>query len=196
MKIKKVEIQAFKSYLKKEDGTFDFTLPSSGLPSNFISLYAPNGFGKTSFFDAVDYAITGKIGRFSRDVTLRRQCEAEAGNLKEKGRRQYLLRNKSAGASDSNQQAEPLTKVMVLASNSTFESDYHLPNKGRCDYNFPPEVEERKEAGHWEIDLIVSGQGKGTAALLTLTERKTPQGNHPKAQGQDPEGGCPRHQRH
>ena len=37
----------------------------------------------------------------------------------------------------------------------------------------PPEVEERQEAGHWEIDLVVGGQGKGTAALLTLTERKT-----------------------
>ncbi len=37
----------------------------------------------------------------------------------------------------------------------------------------PAEVEERQEAGHWEIDLVVSGQGKGTAALLTFTERKT-----------------------
>ncbi len=37
----------------------------------------------------------------------------------------------------------------------------------------PAEVEERLEAGHWEIDLVVGGTGKGTAALLTLTERKT-----------------------
>ena len=27
--------------------------------------------------------------------------------------------------------------------------------------------------GHWEIDLVVGGRGKGSAALLTLTERKT-----------------------
>ena len=37
----------------------------------------------------------------------------------------------------------------------------------------PAEVEDRSELGAWEIDLVVSGQGKGKAALLTLTERKT-----------------------
>lgn len=39
--------------------------------------------------------------------------------------------------------------------------------------NRPEEVEQRTEAGHWEIDLIVGAKGKGTAVLLTLTERKT-----------------------
>lgn len=37
----------------------------------------------------------------------------------------------------------------------------------------PERVEERKEFGHWEIDLVVGGKGKGSAALLTLTERKS-----------------------
>lgn len=37
----------------------------------------------------------------------------------------------------------------------------------------PAEVEDRSELGAWEIDLVVSGKGKGKAALLTLTERKT-----------------------
>jgi len=37
----------------------------------------------------------------------------------------------------------------------------------------PSEVDERIEFGAWEIDLVVSGRGKGKAALLTLTERKT-----------------------
>lgn len=37
----------------------------------------------------------------------------------------------------------------------------------------PTEVEERLEAGHWEIDLVVGGTGQGTAVLLSLTERKT-----------------------
>lgn len=39
--------------------------------------------------------------------------------------------------------------------------------------NRPEQVQEREEAGHWEIDLIMGGQGKGSAALLSLTERKT-----------------------
>ena len=37
----------------------------------------------------------------------------------------------------------------------------------------PQSVEDRSEFGHWEIDLVVGGKGKGAAALLTLTERKT-----------------------
>jgi len=37
----------------------------------------------------------------------------------------------------------------------------------------PEPIAEREEAGHWEIDLVVGGQGEGSAVLLTLTERKT-----------------------
>ncbi len=37
----------------------------------------------------------------------------------------------------------------------------------------PEEVGKRIEAGHWEIDLVVGGKGKGSAVLLTLLERKT-----------------------
>jgi len=37
----------------------------------------------------------------------------------------------------------------------------------------PEQADSREEAGHWEIDLVVGGKGKGTAALLSLTERKT-----------------------
>ena len=46
-------------------------------------LYGPNGFGKTSFFDAVDFAITGEIGRFKRRSDVRQlakhlDCNAHA----------------------------------------------------------------------------------------------------------------------
>ena len=44
---------------------------------------------------------------------------------------------------------------------------------GRSIEDRPERVEQRTEAGHWEIDLVVGGRGKGSAALLTLTERKT-----------------------
>ena len=37
----------------------------------------------------------------------------------------------------------------------------------------PEIVNQRQEAGHWEIDLVVGGKKKGMAAILTLTERKT-----------------------
>lgn len=44
---------------------------------------------------------------------------------------------------------------------------------GRSIDDRPGEVAERTVYGHWEIDLVVSGKGKGNAALLTLVERKT-----------------------
>ncbi|MFT5727715.1 MAG: exonuclease SbcC [Desulforhopalus sp.] len=145
MKIRKVEIQAFKSYLEKKDGTFEFTLPTSGEIANFSSIYAPNGFGKTSFFDAVDYAITGKIERFSRDSTLRNIHKSEARSINETGKRQYLLRNKTIGAQDTDVQVAPLTEVTVHTSNriQPFKSDYNFPQRRSLDYNFPSDCKPR-----------------------------------------------------
>lgn len=37
----------------------------------------------------------------------------------------------------------------------------------------PVESTERSEPGHWEMDCIVSGKGKGLEALLTLNDRMT-----------------------
>ncbi len=37
----------------------------------------------------------------------------------------------------------------------------------------PKEADERSEYGHWEMDCIESGKGKGAACLLSLIERKT-----------------------
>jgi len=43
--------------------------------------------------------------------------------------------------------------------------------KGRSIEERPEEVEERKECGHWEMDLVVGGKGKSKEVLLTITER-------------------------
>lgn len=40
--------------------------------------------------------------------------------------------------------------------------------------NRPPEINDRSELGHWEMDLVV-GRKKSRAALLTMTERKSRQ---------------------
>jgi len=44
--------------------------------------------------------------------------------------------------------------------------------KGRSIEERPPEVENREEYGHWEMDCVV---GKGKACLLVMTERKSRQ---------------------
>lgn len=55
-KISKLQIQAFKAFTNIE---FDFK------KSSLITLEGPNGYGKTSTFDAVELLFTGKISRIS-----------------------------------------------------------------------------------------------------------------------------------
>jgi exonuclease SbcC len=66
MKIKSVKITGFRAFRKEENSTFDFM--KDGEIMNFASIYAPNGFGKTSFYDAVEWGITHKIQRFDKMV--------------------------------------------------------------------------------------------------------------------------------
>lgn len=63
MKFNSVEISGFRIYNKPEDANFNF-ITENGETADFISLFAPNGFGKTSFYDAVEWAVTNNIERF------------------------------------------------------------------------------------------------------------------------------------
>ncbi len=63
MKIKEVQISNFRAFNDIKCSTFNFT-NDNGEISDLISIYAPNGFGKTSFYDAVEWGVTGKIERF------------------------------------------------------------------------------------------------------------------------------------
>jgi exonuclease SbcC len=53
-RLKSISIEGFRAY--NEMHMFD-------LDADVIVLYGPNGLGKTSFFDAIDYVCTGRIGR-------------------------------------------------------------------------------------------------------------------------------------
>lgn len=92
MKIKKVEIQAFRAYKMKSEGTFDFT-NAGDVPSNFVAIFAPNGFGKSSFYDAVEWAITNHLERLGGDYN-RANYEGAARVTKDAGKGQEILRNK------------------------------------------------------------------------------------------------------
>src|SRR5690606_34990652 len=95
MKFKKAEIQAFRAYDKVDDGTFDFTRIEDGENADFISLYAPNGFGKTSFYDAVEFGITRNISRFILKQNFNQETaksEKSLSNVK----KQYILRNRNS----------------------------------------------------------------------------------------------------
>lgn len=55
--LKSISIENFRAYRKKKE----FALGSA-----ITVLYGPNGFGKTSFFDAIDFVVTGGVGRLSK----------------------------------------------------------------------------------------------------------------------------------
>jgi exonuclease SbcC len=54
--LKSISIENFRAYRALK--TFE-------LGSKLTVLYGPNGFGKTSFFDALDFAVTGAVGRLA-----------------------------------------------------------------------------------------------------------------------------------
>lgn len=56
-RIRSVEIEAFRAYRKRQEFDVD---------ADVVVFYGQNGLGKTSFFDALDYVCTGRIGRLCR----------------------------------------------------------------------------------------------------------------------------------
>ena len=125
MKIKKVEIQAFRAYRRKEDETIDFTIDGE-VPSNFIAIYAPNGFGKSSFYDAVEWAVTNHLERISGEYN-KSNFESAARSTKDPNEAQKILRNRYADKT-------LVTKVMVSTSRPTpFERELPQLRKNQRD---------------------------------------------------------------
>lgn len=58
------------------------------------------------------------------------------------------------------------------------------PSAGRSIEKRSPEIDDRAEIGHWEMDCV-EGKKKTKETLLVLTERKAPEGNHGQNEGQD-----------
>jgi len=111
MKIKKVEIEAFRAYKSKADGTFDFT-NDGGEPANFVAIYAPNGFGKSSFYDAVEWAITNRVKRLER-------YKNEVKSTKNRDEGFKILRNKYVD--------EKTATTVVLSTNGPNVFKRNLP---------------------------------------------------------------------
>ena len=56
-RITQLSIEGFRAYGRREELDLD---------ADVVVLYGPNGLGKTSLFDAIDFACTGRIGRLSK----------------------------------------------------------------------------------------------------------------------------------
>jgi DNA repair protein SbcC/Rad50 len=75
-KLKGIELEAFRIYRDKQ--LFNF-LTNRGEIANLVVIYAPNGYGKTSFIDAVEWALTGSINRISKNTLIKSTAESEKG---------------------------------------------------------------------------------------------------------------------
>ena len=132
VKFKKVELNAFRAYKNKENGTFDFTLDDDGKIANFISIYAPNGFGKTSFYDGVEWGVTNRIARldsFSKEADAERKHTEQVNGSRAK---QYILKNKEVDDSIE-------AYVKLLTDSHEFERKIvNIRNAGGKDY--PPKT--------------------------------------------------------
>lgn len=78
IKLSKIELEAFRGYRDKV--TFDFTLPENKT-ADLIVIYAPNGFGKTSFFDGVEWNTKGSIERFDENSKIKNAAKDFGGSI-------------------------------------------------------------------------------------------------------------------
>nr|WP_321270247.1 AAA family ATPase [uncultured Tolumonas sp.] len=127
MKIKKVEIEGFRAYKYKEDGTFDFT-NEGGDPSNFVVIYAPNGFGKSSFYDAVEWAFTDNLERYTSSHS-KKNNELAAKGTKLNQVPQKILRNKEV-------LDDVPTHVSVITTTKKFERTLKKTKSNSSDLTF------------------------------------------------------------
>lgn len=67
--IKSLEANNFRVFQKSN---FDFTAYGDSYPAGLVVIYAPNGVGKTSVCDAIEWGLTGKIYRFENIGTSQR----------------------------------------------------------------------------------------------------------------------------
>jgi exonuclease SbcC len=101
VRLESVTIKNFRAYRKPQ--TFE-------IGSNVTVLYGPNGFGKTSFFDAVDFAVTGGIERFESSseapfakAVRHLDCNTEESVVKLSFLRNGAVRNIARSVSDRKQ---------------------------------------------------------------------------------------------
>lgn len=79
-KINKIRISDFRIYHGEEE--FDFTKNDTAV--NLVAIYAPNGYGKTSFFDAIEWAYSDKVIRLESNAILKDSLKEFDFSLKDK----------------------------------------------------------------------------------------------------------------
>ncbi|CAM3002339.1 AAA family ATPase [Vibrio rarus] len=147
MKLRKIDIQAFRAYCCPGDGLFDFTNEDDST-SNFIALYAPNGFGKTSFYDAIEWGFTNSVSRLKKDG---KKLLPFAKSIEDD---KFIIRNKHANENVYSKVDIYLEGQVPPISNTL---DHNKIRKGQKDTKFADsEVRDNQE---FITDVILSQDG-------------------------------------
>jgi len=136
MKFNSVEISGFRIYDDPKNATFNF-VTDKGETADFVSLFAPNGFGKTSFYDAIEWAVTNNVDRFS----INKHTSKSIATLRALTSKQIKLYKNNQTSND--------TWVKILNSdNEVFKKrELKIPTQRATDYD------KRKE--EWEnLDFL------------------------------------------
>lgn len=120
-KIKEIDIEAFRAY--KDIQKFNFMHNGSGNIADLVAIYAPNGYGKTSFFDAVEWAVTGNIERLNTGKPIKEEVRNEKG---------YILKNKDSkeeyGTVTIISEENSLFSISIKKKTGNMKSDYREGN--------------------------------------------------------------------
>ncbi|EKN4739344.1 hypothetical protein FG473_002927 [Yersinia enterocolitica] len=146
MKIKSVDIVGFRAYSNQGDGYFKFTTENNQI-ANFVSIYAPNGFGKSSFYDGIEWAITNNISRYTRD-SLKTINQSTSLYLNNNESGQKILRNRYI--SDD----EPSFVSVQISDGKPFERHVKKARVGGRDYTYDPSSTD-KNTKHL-VDIFLS----------------------------------------
>lgn len=130
MKIKKVEIENFRGYEGKQE--FNFINEKNNEIADLIVIFAPNGFGKTSFTDSVEWAFTGHIKRLDKSDTVQL---AYTNEKKQKSNKLYLLKNTNSNAISG--------KVKIVNENDKIMEASTKILKGLMNYDYDIKKDNR-----------------------------------------------------
>ena len=153
-KIKKIEIDAFRGY--KENTIFDFTKQNS--VADLIVLHAPNGFGKTSFFESVEWCLSSKLMRIEKNKILQESEDKDRG---------FTLKNKYSIKEFGEVKITTVDEQIVYRQTAkTRDSKY-----GFKDYGYQGHVENQFITDNFDITSHLLTQD-GMDSFLRFTNSK------------------------
>ncbi|MFR8041551.1 MAG: AAA family ATPase [Clostridium butyricum] len=135
MKIKSIRIKNFRVYSSKQ--TFNFY--NKDKAADFVAIYAPNGFGKTSFIDAIEWSFTDKIERINNNSNLKSLLDNEKRVFKENDNNLCILRNMNNPQEKANVKIESDEDEVLEVESKEFKGikkcDYNIDSKSNVNRN-------------------------------------------------------------